>query len=240
DWYLELSKPVLWDENASAAQKQGTRRTLIRVLEATLRLAHPLMPFITEEIWQRIKPLAGVTGETIMLAPYPLADDKKIDQQALTDITWLQAVILGVRNIRGEMNISPAKNLSLYFKNGNAEDQRRLLENQKSLNKLASVENVTWLSAGEEAPMSATALVGGMEILVPMAGLNDKDAELARLNKEIGKLVQDIERTEVKLGNAAFVDKAPHEVVEKERARLAETKISVEKLREQLQKISEL
>jgi valyl-tRNA synthetase len=240
DWYLELSKPVLWDEKADAAQKLGTRRTLIRVLEAILRLAHPLMPFITEEIWQKIKPLAGATGETIMLAPYPLADDSKIDQQALTDIAWLQAVILGVRNIRGEMNISPAKNLPLYFNNGSAEDQRLLQENKQSLNKLASLESVTWLTPGEAAPMSATALVGGMEILVPMAGLIDKDAELARLNKEIGKLVQDVERTEVKLSNAAFVDKAPADVVEKERARLAETKISVEKLREQIQKISAL
>jgi valyl-tRNA synthetase len=240
DWYLELSKPVLWDERASATQKLGTRRTLIRVLEAVLRLAHPLIPFITEEIWQKIKPLAGATGDTIMLAAYPVADESKIDQQALTDIAWLQAVILGVRNIRGEMNISPAKNLPLYFKNGSADDQQRLLDNKQYLLKLASLESATWLSAQDEAPMSATALVGAMEILVPMAGLIDKEAELARLNKEVTKLVGDVERTEVKLSNAAFVDKAPAEVVEKERARLAETKVSVEKLREQMQKISEL
>src|SRR5690625_2640239 len=106
DWDLELSKPVLWDEQASAAQKRGTRRTLIRVLEATLRLAHPLIPFITEEIWQKIKSLAGTDGDTIMLAPYPEADESKIDRDAMRDIEWLQAVILGVRNIRGEMNIS--------------------------------------------------------------------------------------------------------------------------------------
>ena len=151
-----------------------------------------------------------------------------------------QRVAYLVRNIRGEMNISPAKNLPLYFNNGSAEDQRLLQENKQSLSKLASLESVTWLAPGESAPMPATALVGGMEILVPMAGLIDKDAELTRLNKEIGKLVQDIERTEVKLSNPAFVDKAPTDVVGKERARLAETKISVEKLREQMQKISVL
>jgi valyl-tRNA synthetase len=240
DWYLELSKPILWGEQFSEAQKVGTRRTLIRVLETTLRLAHPLMPFITEEIWQKIRPLAGASGETIMLAPYPVADDSKIDQQALDDVSWLQAVILGVRNIRGEMNISPAKNIPLYFKNGRPEDLQRLEANRQYLIKLASLESVTWLNAGDEEPMSATALVGAMEILVPMAGLIDKDAELARLDKEISKLEQDITRTEAKLANAAFVDKAPADVVEKERTRLAETKVAVEKLREQLQKMQAL
>ncbi|OZY84481.1 valine--tRNA ligase [Cellvibrio mixtus] len=240
DWYLELSKPVLWNADATAAQKKGTRRTLIRVLETILRLAHPLMPFITEEIWQKIKPLAGVTGDFIMHAPYPQADDSKIDQQALNDVEWLQSVILGVRNIRGEMNISPAKDLPVLFKNGTSEDQQRLHNNQQFLKKLASLESVTWLNPGDSEPMSATALVGQMEILVPMAGLIDKDAEIARLTKESNKLVQDIERTEAKLSNAAFVEKAPAEVVANECNRVAENKIAVEKLREQIQKISAL
>src|SRR5690606_12396090 len=240
DWYLELSKPILWGEQFSEAQKVGTRRTLIRVLETTLRLAHPLMPFITEEIWQKIRPLAGASGETIMLAPYPVADDSKIDQQALDDVSWLQAVILGVRNIRGEMNIAAAKNIQLYFKNGRPEDLQRLEANRQYLINLASLERVTWLNSDDEETMSATVLVGAMEILVPMAGLIDKDAELARLDKEISKLEQDITRTEAKLANAAFVDKAPADVVEKERTRLAETKVAVEKLREQLQKMQAL
>ncbi len=240
DWYLELSKPVLWNENATDAQKKGTRRTLIRVLETILRLAHPLMPFITEEIWQKIKSLAGATGETIMLAHYPEANDSKIDQQALSDVEWLQAVILGVRNIRGEMNISPAKDLPLFLKNGSADDQQRLEKNQQFLKKLASLESITWLNANDEAPMSATTLIGNMEILVPMAGLIDKDAEIARLTKESTKLEQDIIKTETKLSNAAFVEKAPAEVVANERARIAEHKISVEKLREQIQKINAL
>ena len=239
-WYLEATKAVLFNADATDAQKKGTRRTLVRVLETILRLVHPLMPFITEEIWQIIKPLSGVTGETIMLTRFPEAKDSKIDQQALNDVEWLQAVVLGVRNIRGEMNISPAKDLPVLFKNGSAEDQQRLQNNQQFLKKLASLESVTWLNAGDLEPMSATALIGSMEILVPMAGIIDKDAEIARLTKESAKLELDITKTETKLGNEAFVAKAPEAVVAAERARVAEHKIAVEKLREQIQKISAL
>jgi valyl-tRNA synthetase len=240
DWYLELSKPVLWNEQATEPQKKGTRRTLIRVLETIMRLAHPIMPFITEEIWQKIKPLAGVSGKTIMLARYPEADDKKIDSQSLLDVEWLKAVILGVRNIRGEMNISPAKDLPAFFKNGSDEDQTRVENYQQFLKKLASLESLTWLNSSDNAPMSATALVGSMEILVPMAGLIDKNAEIARLTKECVKLEADISKTEAKLSNAAFVEKAPEEVVANERKRIAENKLSVAKLHEQIQKINTL
>ncbi len=240
DWYLELSKPVLWDENASAEQKRGTRRTLIRVLETTLRLAHPLMPFITEEIWQKIKELAGAQGETIMLAPYPVADEGKVDAEASADIEWLKAVILGVRNIRGEMNISPAKKLPLFFYNGSGQDQRRLNDNRQYLIKLAALEDATWLNPGDEAPVSATALAGNLELLVPMAGLIDKDAELERLSKETVKLEKDIQKTEGKLGNASFVDKAPKEVVDKERDRLDGLKSALSKLQEQVRRIESL
>ncbi|MBB6522304.1 valyl-tRNA synthetase [Pseudoteredinibacter isoporae] len=240
DWYLELSKPVLWNEEASAELQRGTRRTLVRVLETTLRLAHPLMPFITEEIWQRIKGLAGVEGDTIMLAQYPIADESKIDEQALADIEWVKGVVVGIRNIRGEMNISPAKNLPLYFANGSNEDQRRLEDNRQFLLKLASLESMTWLNPGDEAPMSATALVGDMEILVPMAGLIDKDAETARLNKEIEKLEKEVSRTQGKLNNEKFVGKAPAEVVQKEKDKLADYEAALAKLKEQVQKIAEL
>jgi valyl-tRNA synthetase len=239
-WYLEATKAILFNAEATNAQKTGTRRTLVRVLETILRLVHPFMPFITEEIWQIIQPLSGATGATIMLASYPEADDSKIDQQALSDVEWLQAVILGVRNIRGEMNISPAKDLPVLFKNGTAEDQQRLHNNQQFLKKLASLESVTWLSAGNAEPMSATALVGTMEILVPMAGIIDKDAEIVRLTKESGKLEIEITKTETKLSNNEFVAKAPEAVVAAERARVAEHKIAIEKLREQIQKINAL
>ncbi|MDX1300398.1 MAG: valine--tRNA ligase, partial [Pseudomonas sp.] len=178
-WYLELVKPVLWDENAPIERQRGTRRTLIRVLEVALRLAHPFMPFITEEIWQRIKAQAGVTGETIMLQAWPVANESRIDAAAEGDIEWVKQLMLGLRQIRGEMKISMAKRIDIILQNASDEDQRRLADNLPLLNKLAKLESVRVLAAGEDAPMSATALVGDMQVLVPMAGLIDKDAELA-------------------------------------------------------------
>ena len=240
DWYLELSKPVLWDDNADPALKKGTRRTLIRVLETTLRLAHPLMPFITEEIWQQIKTLAGAEGDTIMLQPYPQADDSHIDDAATADIEWLKKVIIGIRNIRGEMNIAPGKPLPIYFSNGSAEDQRRLEGNRQFLCKLANLDTIHWLNPGDEAPMSATALVGDTEILVPMAGLIDKDAELARLTKEVDKLQKELQRVQGKLSNEKFVGKAPADVVTKEREKLADMEAALGKLQQQQQAIAAL
>lgn len=238
-WYLELSKPVLWDENASDAAKKGTRRTLIRVLETTLRLAHPMMPFITEEIWQKIKGLAGQSGDTIMHAAFPLADESKIDQVAIVDLEWIQKVVESVRNIRGEMNISPGKAIPLLVQHANAEEQRRIEENRTFINKLANLEAITLLG-NEEAPLSATALVGKMELLVPMAGLIDKDAEIARLDKALDKLNKDIQKTEGKLNNPKFVDKAPAEVVAKERDHLAGLQEQASKLQEQKTKMASL
>ncbi len=240
DWYLELSKPVLWDENASPALQKGTRRTLIRVLETTLRMAHPLMPFITEEIWQQVKTLAGAEDDTIMLQPYPEADASKVDEQATNDIEWLKNVIIGIRNIRGEMNISPGKMLPVYFNNGSSQDKQRLENNQQFLSKLAKLDSVTWLNQDEEAPMSATAFVGDMEILVPMAGLIDKDAELSRLNKEAEKLQKELMKVKGKLNNEKFISKAPEEVVAKEKSRLEEMETTLSKLNQQQQIITEL
>jgi len=231
---------VLWDENAPVERQRGTRRTLVRVLEVALRLAHPFMPFITEEIWQRLAPLAGIEGKTIMLQPWPVANEARIDQAAEDDIEWLKGLMLGTRNIRGEMNIGPGKPLPLFLKNVSAEDQRRLSENEALLKKLARLESITVLAAGEEAPLSATALVGEMEVLVPMAGLIDKGAELARLDKEIQRLQGEVQRVGGKLSNAGFVDKAPAEVIEKERAKLAEAEQALGKLAEQHARIASL
>lgn len=240
DWYLELSKPVLWDENAPVERQRGTRRTLVRVLEVALRLAHPFMPFITEEIWQRLAPLAGIEGKTIMLQPWPVANEARIDEAAESDIEWLKTLMLGTRNIRAEMNIGPGKPLAVFVKNASAEDQRRLTENDALLKKLAKLESITVLADGAEAPLSATALVGEMEVLVPMAGLIDKGAELARLDKEILRLQGEVQRVGGKLSNAAFVDKAPAEVIDKERAKLAEAEQALGKLAEQHARISSL
>ncbi len=239
-WYLELVKPVLWDETASAERQRGTRRTLVRVLETALRLAHPFMPFITEEIWQRVAPLAGKSGPTLMLQPWPEFNPERLDEAAEQDIEWVKAFMLGIRQIRGEMNISMAKRIDVILSNASNTDQRRLLENEPLLKKLAKLENVRVLAASEEAPLSATALVGDMQVLVPMAGLIDKDAELARLDKEIARLDGEVKRVGGKLGNAGFVDKAPAEVIEKERAKLAEAEQARARLLEQRQRIASL
>ena len=239
-WYLELVKPVLWDENAPAERQRGTRRTLIRVLEVILRLAHPFMPFITEEIWQRIKAQAGVSGETIMLQAWPVANESRIDAAAEGDIEWVKQLMLGVRQIRGEMKISMAKRIDIIVANASADDLRRLADFEPLLSKLAKLESVRVLVTGEEAPMSATALVGEMQVLVPMAGLIDKDAELARLDKEIQRLQGEVQRVGGKLANEGFVAKAPAEVLDKERAKLAEAEQALAKLVEQREKIANL
>jgi valyl-tRNA synthetase len=237
DWYLELSKPVLWDDNATEVQLRGTRRTLVLVLEAVLRLAHPLMPYITEEIWQKLKGLAGVEGDSIMLQPYPIADESKVDEIAETDLNWVRGIIDGVRNIRGEMNISPGKPVPVLLKQGDTADRQRLNTNSQFLIKLAKLESITWMEEGAEAPLSATALVGELEVLVPMAGLIDKNAELGRLNKELGKLQGEIKRLGGKLGNAKFVDKAPVQVIEKERTKLKDAETAASTLQQQVAKI---
>ena len=246
DWYLELSKPVLYGDEYSEAEKRGTRRTLVRVLEAILRLAHPFMPFITEEIWQKVAPLAGKTpaaegaDATIMRQPFPVSDHERLDPQAESDIEWIKAVITVIRNIRGEMRIPPGKALDVYLHNGKDIDRERLAANHNFMCRLAKLERITWLNAEDSAPASATGLVGDMEILVPMAGLIDKDAEIERLGKEIDKLRKEVARGESKLRNPNFVDKAPDEVVAKEREKLDDHRSQQARLEEQMEKIKYL
>ncbi|HKJ95110.1 MAG TPA: class I tRNA ligase family protein, partial [Gammaproteobacteria bacterium] len=239
DWYLELSKPVL-QQSDDPAQRRGTRRTLVRVLEAVLRLAHPFMPFVTEEIWQRVAPLAGRTGETIMHQPFPQPDASREDAEAEAEVTWMQSFILGVRRIRGEMNIAPGKPLPVLLSRTNASDRRRLADNRWFLDFLARLESVTVLEDGQQAPDSALSLVGEMELRVPMAGLIDKDAELARLEKERARLARELERTEGKLANEGFVSKAPEAVVRKERDKLAEAQSALARLDQQVERIRSL
>lgn len=231
DWYLELSKPVLNSESASEAAKRGTRRTLVRVLETTLRLAHPFMPFITEEIWQQIAPLAGKTGPTIMREAYPVADTSKIDTAAVADMEWVMQFINGIRSIRSQMNIAPKKQLPVLLKDAAASDEQRLAANRDFISRLANLESVEMLSG--EAPAAATALVGKMEILIPLEGLIDKTAELNRLDKEITKLDKIITQSASKLANENYVAKAPADVVAKEREKLAELQQALHQLQQQ-------
>jgi len=238
DWYLELSKPPLVSAQSSEALQRGTRRTLVQVLETTLRLLHPLMPFITEEIWQRVAPLAGKSGESIMLQPYPGAEAALIDRAAVDEMRWLMDFILGVRRIRGEMNIAPRKPLPVLLQNYSVQDRARVEATRAYTSFLSSLESVTFLATDAAAPEAATALVGEMKVLIPMAGLIDKDAELARLTKEIEKLQTDIARGEGKLQNPSFVERAPAQVVAKERQRLDEMHSALTKLQEQLSRIA--
>jgi len=240
DWYLELSKPVLNDDNASLEAKRGTRKTLIEVLETALRIIHPLMPYITEEIWQKVAPLAGIEAETIMLQSFPQADEGLIDATAEAEMEWLKTFILGIRQIRGEMNISPGKPLPVILEDTNEQDCDNLAKTRQYLNFLAKTESIELLSKGESAPESAMTLVGHMKVHIPMAGLIDKDAELERLAKEIKKAQGEIERTEKKLSNASFVDKAPAAVVDKEKDKLAKAKDALDNLLNQQQKIQNL
>ena len=240
DWYLELSKPVLLKDNFNDAQRRGTRQTLVQVLETILRINHPFMPYITEELWQSVAPLAGVTGDTIMLQSFPVADDNLKDSDAEAELEWMKQFIIGVRKIRSEMDIAPGKKLSILLQNASDEDAACYHRNEVFLKFLAKLEDVTLLAADETAPESATALVGEMKLLIPLAGLIDKDAELARLNKEMAKLENNLEKSNAKLNNPNFADKAPEAVVNKERERVAEMNKALQQLKEQAEKISAL
>ena len=240
DWYLELTKPILNSDDATQAQKLGTQQTLARILESVLRLAHPFLPFLTEELWQKVPSTVRLSGDTIMLQPFPVADEKLISDAASKDVDWLKTVVTGVRNIRGEMDISPAREVPILFSNGSTEDQERLDKFTRELTFLVRPESLTWLGDNAEKPMSATALVGEMELLVPMAGLIDKEAELARLDKEIDRKQKDRAKTEGKINNPSFVEKAPEEVVQKERDKLKDLDSALEKLNEQRVSINEI
>ncbi len=240
DWYLELSKTVLNNDAATDAAKRGTRRTLVRVLETLLRLAHPIMPFITEEIWQRVAPIAGKDGSTIMLQPFPVADESKIDTQAIEEMEWVMQFILGIRKIKGEMNIAPGKPVPVLLANASSTDQSWAERHRTYLDFLARTESIEVLAKEDEGPESATALVGEMKVLIPMAGLIDKEAELARLEKELGRLSAEVERVEKKLSNPSFVDRAPEAVVQKERDKIAEAQSALAQLEQQATKIRAL
>ncbi len=239
DWYLELAKPVL-NGNASDAQQLGTRQTLVRVLEVLLRLSHPIMPYITEELWQKVAPKAGISGDTIMRQPWPVAQPEKIDQQAVAEIDWVKTFILGIRRIRAEMDIAPGKPLPVLCENASADNIARIDSHAPLLSALAKTSEIRVLTSDETAPESATALVGDMRLLIPLAGLIDKDAELARLIRERDKLTKEKGRLEGKLGNDSFVAKAPAAVVDKEKEKLADVITAFTQLELQIKRIEAL
>ena len=218
DWYLELTKPVM--NGGSEAELRGTRHTLVTVLEGLLRLAHPIIPFITETIWQRVKAICGITADTIMLQPFPQYDASQVDDAALADTEWLKQAIVAVRNIRAEMNIAPGKPLELLLRGCSKDAERRVNDNRSFLLNLARLESITVLPADDKGPVSVTKIVDGAELLIPMAGLINKEDELARLAKEVAKIEGEIGRIESKLANEGFVARAPEAVIAKEREKL--------------------
>jgi len=240
DWYVELSKPVLWDEENNPLEAQATRWMLLNIMEKSLRLLHPFMPYITEEIWQRIAPLLSIQGESIMLQSYPQPDETNVDQNAEQSIEWIKGIIVAIRNIRGEMDISPAKAIPVFLNKGTESDQAKLEEYRPYLEKLAKLESIQWLNPGEEVPAAATQLHGEIEILVPIAGLIDVDAERARLEKEIAKLETGMKSVSAKLNNKKFMDNAPEAVIAKERGKAQQMSGALTALQEKLEELMTL
>lgn len=234
DWYLELAKLVLNNPSATDKQLRGTRITLVSALETLLRLMHPLMPFITEEIWQRIKSVSGKTGGTIQKEAYPVTDESKINQEMENEIAWLQQFIICIRNIRGEMNVAPGKLIPLLIADGTDNDKSLLLKHRSLIQQFAKLESITILKTDEKIPPTASAMLGKLRILIPLAGLIDVAAETARLQKEIAKLNTELERSQAKLANENYVAKAPAEVVAKEKSRVAEIQNTLTNYQQQL------
>ena len=237
DWFLELAKPALQGDDEAA--RASTQHTLLVVLEAVLRLLHPIIPFITEEIWQQVAPRLGKSGATIATQALPQASDFASDEVAAADIDWLKSVLSGLRRIRSEMNINPSKLVPLVLEGGDARDRERQARFAAAIAFLAKIDPgaMRWLGAGETAPAAATAVVGELKLLIPLLGLIDVDAEIKRLAKEIARLEGEIKKCEGKLGNASFVANAPAAVVEQEKQRIAEFSLTVNGLREQAAKL---
>ena len=240
DWYLELSKTVLTDPDADPTRLRGTRRTLVRVLEAVLRLIHPLMPFVTEEIWQRVAPLAGRTEPSIMLESYPVPRPEMEDAEAVERMTWLKDLVLAIRRIRGELDLTPGRQIPVVLVGPSDTERERLAGGAAYVRALARVETIDILQPGDPTPKAATALLDGLEILVPLEGIIDKDAEVERLQRQLDKLEKNLGRSRAKLENPSFRDRAPAAVVEKERRRTAELETSIDKLETRLEALRSL
>ena len=240
DWYLELTKPVLQTQLFPASVRHGALRTLTEILEALQRALHPIMPFITEAIWQRTAPLTGRSGETVMLAPYPRPEEFPTDAASESEVGWIQALVLAVRQIRGEMNINPGRRIPVLLKGTSAQDRQRLEQHRPYLERLAVTTTIELLSAEATAPESATALIGELVVLVPMAGLIDAAAECERLQKLLNRAESDLAKVRTRLENASFVSQAPAAVVAGEQARAVELERMATGLKDQLARVRTL
>lgn len=240
DWYVELTKPVLNDANVSEERKAEVRRVLLSVMEASLRLAHPLMPYLTEEIWQTLAPMLGKGGDTIMTAQYPVPEAAKINEQAEADMQWLQGLIGAVRNIRGEMGLGNARLLPVLLQNISDAERTQIERIQPLFKALAKVESIEFLTKDQEPPLSSSSVVGHASVFVPMKGLIDPKAELGRLQKDLDKVQKQHDQIANKLSNEGFVAKAPTAVVEGEKVKLAEFADQLAKIKQSMEQIAAL
>ncbi|MHC9015703.1 valine--tRNA ligase [Stenotrophomonas bentonitica] len=234
DWFLELTKPAL--NGADAEDANSTRHTLLYVLEALLRLLHPLIPFVTEQLWSQVAPRLGITDDTISQRPYPTAEEFAGDfARAEADVEWLKSMVNALRRVRSELNVPPSKLVPLLLQGGNDDDRARMTRFTASLSFLLKLERIEWLANGSDTPPAATAIVGDLTLLVPLEGLVDLGAERARLDKEIARVESEKEKSGTKL--AKFTDKVPAAVVEQERVRLVEWTAQLDGLRSQRAKL---
>jgi len=236
DWYLELAKATL--QSGDAAERAATRHTLLQVLETSLRALHPMMPFITEEVWQRVRPLLGIEGATIMLRPFPEAGE--VDGEAEQDVDWIKGVVQGVRRVRSELNLPPGRMLDVLFQAGSEADRERQRRFEGVVSQLARIQSAQWVDEAADTAQCAVALVGDLKILLPLKGLVDVEEELARLYKQLEREQGDLRKSEGKLGNSRFVDNAPEAVVEQERGRLAAHRANVDNLHAQIRQLEAL
>ena len=242
DWYLELTKPLLWNKDADPSARAAAQRTLLQVLETLLRVAHSVMPFITETLWQSVAQRLGlITAQqsaSIMLQAFPTPEDMPINEAAEAQTEWLKAVITGIRTIRGEANIKPSQDIPLLLQGGDAADKDNAAQAENMLGRLAHVTSIQWLDDDDEAPLNALSLVGDLKVMVPLAGIIDLEAERGRIRKEVERAQQELEKVEKKLSNEAFVAKAPRAIVSKDRERAAELQTTLQTLQKQLEALA--
>ncbi len=236
DWYLELTKPVLSGADVPAAVRAATRRTLVEVFETLLRFLHPVMPFVTEDLWRRVAPVAGVEGETVMLQPWP--EPGEADPEAEAEVEWIKTFVLAVRHVRGEMDLASGRRIAVRLQGGDPLDARWVDAHRELLLGLARLDRLDWLDPDAPPPPGAAAFAGSLKILLPFEGMVDLAAERARLEREIEKRVRDLGQVEAKLANEAFVTRAPAPVVEKQRERAAELGRAVGRLRDQVERLA--
>ncbi|MGN0893929.1 MAG: class I tRNA ligase family protein, partial [Succinivibrio sp.] len=242
DWYLEFTKAVLKSDTATKEQKNATAYTLVEILEAVMRMAHPVMPFLTETIWQQTAPLIGKLNQskTIINAPYPVIDDFDNDSKAEADVAFIKDFATTVRNLRAEMKVAPSVTLAPMMRGASAEEINCALDNFIFMQNLANIEPIRFVNEGDELPPCTSKPIGTAEILIAMKDLVNKDEEIKRLKGMIEKLEANIRSGESKLSNEAFVSKAPAKIIEGAKAQLELNRTQLEKVMAQLKEMENL